>query len=110
MQPLHFHERPGKLRIFTCRWVRGDDFFDREAELQVLKYCICRCNPVLLAGQRRLGETGVTRELGRQLETKGWALLFSDVEDTIWAEDVIAAIAEAAYPIRPISSQLVTSM
>ena len=98
------------MRLFTCRWVSGDHFFDREAELQVLKYRFCRYNPVLVAGQRRLGKTGVTRELGRQLETKGWALLFSDVEDAIWAENLIAAIAEAAYPIRPMSSQFVTSM
>ena len=98
------------MRLSTGRWVSGDDFFDREAELQILESRICDFNHVLLTGQRRMGKTSVARELGRRLETKGWVMLFSDVEDATCAEDVIAIIAEAVHPVRPIASRFATAM
>lgn len=61
---------------------------------------------MLLTGQRRMGKTSVTQELGRRLQDQGWEFLFADVEGATCAEDVIAAIAEAAHPVRPISARL----
>ena len=91
----------------TGRWVSGDDFFDREAELRILEERVRDANHVLLTGQRRMGKTSIARELGRRLtESDGWITLFVDVEDAICPEDVIADIARAAYPIRPIVSRL----
>ena len=98
------------MKSSTGRWVSGDDFFDREPELQVLKSRVCDGNHVLLSGQRRMGKTSILRELGRRLEDQGWDFLFTDVEGAACPEDVIADIAEAAHPIRSISSRFIATM
>ena len=98
------------MKSSTGRWVSGEDFFDREPELQVLESRVCDRNHVLLSGQRRMGKTSILRELGRRLEDQGWDFLFADIEGATCPEDVIADIAEAAHPIRPISSRFVAPM
>ena len=91
----------------TGRWVSGPDFFDREAEIRILEERVRAANHVLLTGQRRMGKTSIARELGRRLtESGGWVALFVDVEDATCPEDVIADVARAAYPVRPIVSRL----
>ena len=84
----------------TGRWVSGDDFFDRETDLERLKQLVQDRNHVLLAGQRRMGKTSVARELGRRLGDEGWIFLFSDVEGSTCAEDAIAELAHAAHAVR----------
>ena len=70
------------MRSATGRWVSGGDFFDREPELCILEQRVRDGNHVLLTGQRRMGKTSITRELGRRLtESGGWSSLFADVED-----------------------------
>ena len=98
------------MRSSTGRWVSGADFFDRKRELQILESRVHDRNHVLLTGQRRMGKTSVARELGRRLEGKGWVFLFVDIEGAICAEDVVAAIAKAVYPVRSISSRVATTM
>ena len=95
------------MKSITGPWVSGEDFFDRQRELQVLERHIRNGNPVLLSGQRRMGKTSVARELGRRLEREGWAFSFADVERAASAEDVIAKIAEALHPVRGLASRLV---
>ena len=95
------------MKSSTGRWVSGDDFFDRERELRILEQRVRDGNHVLLTGQRRMGKTSITRELGRRLTSAGgWVTLFTDVEDATCPEDVIADIARAAYPVLPIRSLL----
>ncbi len=98
------------MNLATGRWVSGDDFFDREPELRILDAQVRAGNHTLLTGQRRMGKTSITRELGRRLEEQGWVFLFVDVEGATCAEDVIADIAEAVHPVRPISSRFATAM
>lgn len=98
------------MRLSTGRWVCGNDFFDREADLKILENYVKDHNHVLLTGQRRMGKTSVVMELGRRLETKGWAFLFADVEGATCAEDAIAEIARAVHPVRPISSRFANGM
>ena len=98
------------MRSSTGRWVSGDDFFDREDELKLLESLVCDGNHVLLTGQRRMGKTSVARELGRRLQDKGCVFLFTDVEGATCPEDVIARIAEAAHPVRSISSAFAAPM
>ena len=98
------------MQLSTGRWVIGDNFFDREFELQILETHIRNGNHVLLTGQRRMGKTSIARELGRRLEAEGWVFLFTDVEGATCAEDVIAEIAQAVHPVRAISSRLATAM
>ena len=98
------------MKSSTGRWVSGDDFFDREPELRLLELRVRDGNHVLLTGQRRMGKTSIVRELGRRLESHGWTSLFIDVEGATRPEDVIADIAEAVHPIRPISSRFASRM
>ena len=94
------------MKSFTGPPVIGDNFFDRDRELQILERRVRDGNHILLTGQRRMGKTSIARELGRRLEDKGWGFLFVDVEGANSAEDVIADIAEAVHPIRPITSRI----
>ena len=98
------------MRLSTGRWVSGDDFFDRESELRILKGRVRDGNHVLLTGQRRMGKTSIARELGRRLEAEGWVFLFTDVEGATGPEDAIADIARAVHPVRAISSRFATRM
>ena len=96
------------MKASTGRPVSGADFFfNRDKELQVLETRVRDGNHVLLTGQRRMGKTSLTLELGRRLELQGWVFLFVDVEGATCAEDAIAAIATVAHRVRPISSRLV---
>ena len=88
----------------------GDDFFGRDRELQVLEERVRDRNHVLLTGQRRMGKTSIAQELGRRLERKGWVFLFADIEGATRAEDVVASVAEAVHPVRPIASRIATGM
>ena len=92
------------------RWVSGDDFFDRETELQLLESRVRDGNHVLLTGQRRMGKTSIAKELGRRLETQGWVFLFTDVEGATSERDVIAGLARALEPARPILSRFAGKM
>ena len=96
------------MRLSTGRWVSGDNFFDRESELRILEQRVRDGNHVLLTGQRRMGKTSIARELGRRLEAQGWVFLFADVEGATCPEDVIADVAEAAYPVRSMKSRFTT--
>ena len=93
------------MKSSTGRWVSGDDFFDREAELDMLGTRIREGNHILLSGQRRMGKTSIVQELGRRLEADGWIFLFVDIEGDKCGEDVIAGIARVVHPIRSIASR-----
>ena len=98
------------MRSSTGRWVIGDDFFDRTAELEILEARVGGRNHVLLSGQRRMGKTSVLRELGRRLESEGWIVLFVDVEGAASPEDAVADMAEATYRYRPLASRFAEGM
>ncbi len=98
------------MKSSTGRWVSGENFFDRETELQILKSRILDYNHVLLTGQRRMGKTSVARELGRLLEKDGWIFLFTDVEDATSPEDAIASMAGAVHAVRPIAKRIASKM
>jgi hypothetical protein len=90
--------------------VSGNDFVDREPELQVLEARVRAGNHVLLTGQRRMGKTSIARELGRRLVAQGWVFLFTDVEGAAGEEDVVANLAEAVHPVQSVSSRFATTM
>ena len=98
------------MRPTAGRWVSGDDFFDREPELRVLESHVVHRNHLLLTGQRRMGKTSITRELGRRLQARGWIFLFADVEGSTCAEDALATIAKETYSIRSIGSRLASGL
>ena len=57
-----------------------------------------------------MGKTSLARELGRRLEAKGWGFLPVNVEGAISPEDVVARMAEAVHPIRPIARRFTATM
>lgn len=93
------------MKSATGRWVSGDDFFDRERELQSLASRIKDRNHVLLTGQRRMGKTSLARQCGQQLEAQGWHAAFADVESADCPEDAIAEFARSFHSILPIRSR-----
>ena len=98
------------MKSATGRWVVGDDFHGREAELGILESRIRDGNHVLLSGQRRMGKTSIAHEVGRRLEADGWVSVFADVEHATCPEDVVAELARAAHPVRPIAKRLADVM
>ena len=98
------------MRSSTGRWVSGDDFFDREGELELLESRIRDGNHMILTGQRRMGKTSILRELGRRLQQSGWVFLFADVEADRSEEDVVTSLARASHPVAPIAKRVVRFM
>ena len=65
----------------SSNWVDGDRFFDREAELQLLRERVENGTHTLLTAQRRMGKTSLVRELLRRLDEDGkFATVFVDWE------------------------------
>lgn len=98
------------MRSSTGRWVIGDDFFDREEELEILDSRVRERNHLLLSGQRRMGKTSVLRELGRRLEDDGWIFLFVDVEGATCPEDAISYMTQASSPYRSITTRFMEKL
>ena len=98
------------MKSSTGRWVSGDDFFDREKELEILEARVHDGNHMVMTGQRRMGKTSVLRELGRRLGQRGWVFLFADVEADQSEEYLIASLAEAIHPVTPIRARLLRGM
>ena len=82
------------MRKAGGNWVVGDEFFDREAELEALTERVQEGTHTLLTAQRRMGKTSLVRELlrrlqdGRQCET-----IFVDLESAATPADAVAEIA-----------------
>ena len=98
------------MKSSTGRWVSADDFFGREGEAQRLESLVRDGNQMLLTGQRRMGKTSVARELGRRLEIQEWGFLFTDLEGATEEKDVIAGLATAVQPVRPLWSRFIGTM
>ena len=62
-----------KLRKQPSNWVDGDQFFDREVELEALGERVRDGTHTLLTAQRRMGKTSLVRELLRRLGGEGTA-------------------------------------
>ena len=82
----------------------GDDFFDREAELQDM-WRYLQANHVLLAGPRRLGKSSLLKRLGEQAADHELLSAMVDVEGADTALGFIAAI-ESAFPDASMQARL----
>ncbi len=75
-------------------WVAGDDFFDREAELEALAERVKDGTHTLLTAQRRMGKTSLVRELLRRLgDEEAVETIFVDLEATGTPADAVTEIA-----------------
>ena len=89
-----------KLRKQPSNWVDGDQFFDREIELESLRERVRDGTHTLLTAQRRMGKTSLVRELLRRLSDEGHhETLFVDLEGVDTPADAVAEIAFAAHSI-----------
>ena len=81
------------LKKAGSNWVDGDRFFDRDAELDVLKARVRNGTHTLLTAQRRMGKTSLIRELLRRLRAEGrFETVFVDLEDVRTAADAVVEI------------------
>ena len=81
------------LRKAGANWVDGDRFFDRKAELDVLRARVQNGTHTLLTAQRRMGKTSLVRELLRLLAAEGrFETIFVDLEDVRTAADAVVEI------------------
>ena len=91
-----------KLRKQPSNWVDGDQFFDREVEIEALGERVRDGTHTLLTAQRRMGKTSLVRELLRRLGGEGQhETLFVDLEGVDTPAD---AVAEIAFTAREIDS------
>ena len=74
-------------------WVVGEDFFDRETEIEALTERVQGGTHTLITAQRRMGKTSVVRELLRRLAVEGrWKTIFVDLESVATPAEAIAEI------------------
>ena len=89
-----------RLRKQPSNWVDGDQFFDRDAEIEALKERVREGTHTLLTAQRRMGKTSLVRELLRQLNaSEDHETLFVDLEAADTPADAVTEIAAAARSI-----------
>ena len=85
----------------SSNWVDGDRFFDREAELRLLRERVENGTHTLLTAQRRMGKTSLVRELLRRLDEDGkFATVFVDWEAAMDPADAVAELATQARPLQ----------
>jgi hypothetical protein len=75
--------------------VSGDDFFDRDWELQQLLEHIEAIIPVLLSAPRRVGKSSLLLKALETLRGKGWVSLNLDFQDKSTEEEFFAHLIEA---------------
>ena len=97
------------MRKGGSNWVDGENFFDRETELEALSERVREGAHTLLTAQRRMGKTSLVRELQRQLtETGDYEAVFVDLEAADNPADAIAEIGVQAKPVRAAWDRIVT--
>ena len=89
------------LKKAGANWVDGERFFDRKAELDVLRERVRNGTHTLLTAQRRMGKTSLVRELLRRLKTDGECeTVFVDLEAANSAADAVAEIASQSRQVQ----------
>jgi len=88
-----------KLKQASGKWVEGDEFWGREAELKILAGLMGERANVLLVGQRRMGKTSFLREAKTRLAEQ-YICIFVDLENASSIPDVVASLSTATRPYK----------
>lgn len=89
------------IRKGGSNWVDGENFFDRQMELEALQERVREGTHTLLTAQRRMGKTSLVRELQRRLvETGEFEVVFVDLEAATDPADAIAEIGVQSKSVR----------
>ena len=95
------------LRKAGGNWVDGDQFFDRDAELEALTERVKDGTHTLLTAQRRMGKTSLVRELLRRLKDEGcFETIFVDLEGASTPADAIAEIGVRSKSVQGVQHKL----
>ena len=95
------------LRKAGGNWVDGDQFFDRDAELEALTERVKDGTHTLLTAQRRMGKTSLVRELLRRLKSEGcFETIFVDLEGARTPADAIAEIGVRSKSVQGVQHKL----
>ena len=98
------------IRKGGSNWVDGENFFDRESELEALEERVRERTHTLLTAQRRMGKTSLVRELQRRLARTGeFEVVFVDLEAAIDPADAIAEIGVQTKPVGAAWDRIKTS-
>ena len=101
----NFTQSDSELKLVPggSNWVYGDRFFDRKAEIAVLRERVENGTHTLLTAQRRMGKTSLVRELLRRLDDEGqFATVFVDLEAAMDGADAVAEMAIQAQSVQSI--------
>ena len=95
------------LRKAGGNWVEGDQFFDRELDLEALEERVRDGAHTLLTAQRRMGKTSLVRELLRRLRQTGdFETIFVDLEAAADPADAVAEIGVQARPVQGVWNRI----
>lgn len=88
-------------------YVSGDEFFNRDMEIQRLTELINENNNILIVAPRRVGKTSLVRETFRRLQKEELDyLLYVDIQHCSTPEDVIVALSLAAFPHQELKAKI----
>jgi hypothetical protein len=91
----------GTLKRATGNWVVGDQFWDRETELELFIRHIDEGAHLLVVAQRRIGKTSLMKEAARRLSDR-YTCLFVDLQKAHTPADAIIELSIAARPFAPL--------
>ena len=80
------------------KWVSGEDFWNREVELELFSELLDEEAHILLIAQRRIGKTSFMREIGRRISER-YICLQVDLERSNDSSDAIAELGVATRDV-----------
>ena len=86
-----------RLRQALGKFVVGDEFWDREKDVELLTEHIEHGAHVLLVAQRRMGKTSLMKETARRLEDR-FVCLFVDLQECAGPPDAMVELSLAIHP------------
>ena len=88
-----------KLKRASGKWVVGDDFWGREADVKLFVELLDEGTHIQLIAQRRMGKTSLMKEVARRLELEGrYLCLYVDLQKRTDCEDAVVALSVATRP------------
>jgi len=86
-----------KLKQAVGKWVCGDEFWDRQAEIELFVERVEAGGHLLLVAQRRMGKTSLMREVARRLQDR-YICLFVDLQKAKGGPDAVVELGLAVHP------------
>lgn len=83
------------LKRATGNWVSGDQFWDREVEMELFTERLVEGSHLLLTAPRRIGKTSLLKEASRRLEGR-FVCLFVDLQKAETPSDAVVELSLAA--------------